>query len=1209
MTNKNGKEIQNIEGIMQTPNKVVQRDDLESDDHYFNPTRYFQNYVQAIEARKKEHQKADLISKADVSQRTMSMADMAKMDVSQRTMSMADMAKMDVSQRTMEPQTAQQKQESGPEASIKQMYPGAKIVKAPVDASNVGNVPSTKPKKAIAVVNIGGSRYYVYPGKGGGIKTSSKASHPEFLHSGMTGSGTPYHAYKVAPSDEEVQAEAETAAKENRKPKTLKDKVMYYNNKIYEDDGNNAITVKDGDREYQVSSRSNALEHFSDYLSPEGKQSLKMLSGKSSHIRQHRSTQEITRQLKGEYTKFMKGEENKFLEMAQKYSEHVFEEGTNKVNSSKFQDIHGSSLFGENWREVKSKLDRHAGIYSDEHLEEWKKNHKHLDEGQMASIDEFVKNKLNKIKTSKDNNIVKDAKGKTLFDFNKQHPLQVIKDIDDVSKILNSKTVRNAVSIAAGSFSKTNPDKEYNEIKQDMEEHLSSNPNWLINFDQNMGDFKSHLTNGLLFQAKSKHTGGALHFKRGNELEKIISSYLKENKMSSKELTFDGLLNYINSNDELKMAINRNGKNQKVKSAQTLLNISENFKDVIGQYNGPASLDAPVGDDAGASLGDISQASNVQYTTSSLEGYILNCMANEPKVEALSRKEQMFKDTGLNEDILKPADEFENIVKEEVETKINKDMLLDTLDGVLARAYQNMPSGMSASLSDFQSDQFDVFESSLKETSGNDEDISIENAVSAIDSLDIDKEVKEQFKNGISKKEVVAGLGGMSPEQKAEYKEKRKLAETISNVGNQVIDSLSNVSISGERSKDVKFEDSLGFILSHLWSPFMETFGNTGYKYTQDPGGLQNQDRVSPSDIIKNNVKVLGKKDKEHPIKKKLNSFKDSRKDQGYYFSPQEIMDGGNVELSEHDQAMLKDMIESELIPSSISKMLSKHFNTTAFGAFTRDKVRPAKYIAAKILNPLYDYMGIERVQKDSSQHVQHMEEKYGQIRAIQPIADDIVNQIRSSIQEYDNLLKIKKSEKLKFGRRARLLIKAMITSFEFLFGVLHREKIEEDPEVKKEEVIDQINTLKEGLKKKEAEIKMKRNPKVDQVLYPKTQRPVGSYPNKHSVEYNDPPPMEKGCRNLPITQRKKKLFEKSTLTKINLLPELGVSFIIGKIKNDPEKRVRVQSVLFNQDPSIGKAWDLPEAKNWVKNNKDKIKKAIKYSEFIERYQRINKYF
>ena len=33
----------------------------------------------------------------------------------------------------------------------------------------------------------------------------------------------------------------------------------------------------------------------------------------------------------------------------------------------------------------------------------------------------------------------------------------------------NSKTVRNAVSIAAGSFAKTNPDKEYNEIKEALD--------------------------------------------------------------------------------------------------------------------------------------------------------------------------------------------------------------------------------------------------------------------------------------------------------------------------------------------------------------------------------------------------------------------------------------------------------------------------------------------------------------------------------------------------------------------------------------------------------------------------------------------------------------------------------------------------------------------------------------------------------------------
>jgi hypothetical protein len=58
------------------------------------------------------------------------------------------------------------------------------------------------------------------------------------------------------------------------------------------------------------------------------------------------------------------------------------------------------------------------------------------------------------------------------------------------------------------------------------------------------------------------------------------------------------------------------------------------------------------------------------------------------------------------------------------------------------------------------------------------------------------------------------------------------------------------------------------------------------------------------------------------------------------------------------------------------------------------------------------------------------------------------------------------------------------------------------------------------------------------------------------------------------------------------------------KIKNDPENRVRIQSILFNQDPSISKSWGIQEAREWIKNNKDKIKKAVEFSDFLREYKK-----
>lgn len=76
---------------------------------------------------------------------------------------------------------------------------------------------------------------------------------------------------------------------------------------------------------------------------------------------------------------------------------------------------------------------------------------------------------------------------------------------------------------------------------------------------------------------------------------------------------------------------------------------------------------------------------------------------------------------------------------------------------------------------------------------------------------------------------------------------------------------------------------------------------------------------------------------------------------------------------------------------------------------------------------------------------------------------------------------------------------------------------------------------------------------------------------------------------NLRIRQRDPKKFVK--LNEIKVDEGKGIYAVVGTMKNDMCS-LRIQSLIFNTDPSRGNVWTLFEAKQWVKEHKNKIKES-----------------
>jgi hypothetical protein len=74
---------------------------------------------------------------------------------------------------------------------------------------------------------------------------------------------------------------------------------------------------------------------------------------------------------------------------------------------------------------------------------------------------------------------------------------------------------------------------------------------------------------------------------------------------------------------------------------------------------------------------------------------------------------------------------------------------------------------------------------------------------------------------------------------------------------------------------------------------------------------------------------------------------------------------------------------------------------------------------------------------------------------------------------------------------------------------------------------------------------------------------------------------------NLRIRQRDPKKFVK--LSEIKVDEGTGIYAVVGTMKNNLGA-LKIQSLIFNTDPSRGNVWTLCEAKKWVNEHKQQIK-------------------
>lgn len=98
---------------------------------------------------------------------------------------------------------------------------------------------------------------------------------------------------------------------------------------------------------------------------------------------------------------------------------------------------------------------------------------------------------------------------------------------------------------------------------------------------------------------------------------------------------------------------------------------------------------------------------------------------------------------------------------------------------------------------------------------------------------------------------------------------------------------------------------------------------------------------------------------------------------------------------------------------------------------------------------------------------------------------------------------------------------------------------------------------------------------------------------------YNLENKISKSTEDIRIRQRDPRIFSRETLRTITISKSLGIKAVIGNLPSD--NKLRVQTLIFNRNPQIGKSWNLHEAKDWVRSNKDRVKISIDVKELLQK--------
>jgi RNA polymerase sigma factor (sigma-70 family) len=96
---------------------------------------------------------------------------------------------------------------------------------------------------------------------------------------------------------------------------------------------------------------------------------------------------------------------------------------------------------------------------------------------------------------------------------------------------------------------------------------------------------------------------------------------------------------------------------------------------------------------------------------------------------------------------------------------------------------------------------------------------------------------------------------------------------------------------------------------------------------------------------------------------------------------------------------------------------------------------------------------------------------------------------------------------------------------------------------------------------------------------------------------------IQKSKEFIRIRQRDPKIFNKKTMRTVDISKSLSIKAVIGELPND--SKTRIQTLLFNKNSKFGKSWNLKDAKNWVKSNKEKIKISIDLKDLLNKCKEI----
>jgi DNA-directed RNA polymerase specialized sigma subunit len=86
---------------------------------------------------------------------------------------------------------------------------------------------------------------------------------------------------------------------------------------------------------------------------------------------------------------------------------------------------------------------------------------------------------------------------------------------------------------------------------------------------------------------------------------------------------------------------------------------------------------------------------------------------------------------------------------------------------------------------------------------------------------------------------------------------------------------------------------------------------------------------------------------------------------------------------------------------------------------------------------------------------------------------------------------------------------------------------------------------------------------------------------------------------DIRIRQRDPKIFDRKTLRTIDLTK--SIKAVYGCLPND--SMLRVQTLIFNRNPQKGEVWSLKKSKEWVNENKQKIKISIDVKDLLKKCQ------